>query len=41
MYDAVYATMVKFGVANELDEWVHQDRQGNIVLEDDPHRYDR
>jgi hypothetical protein len=31
MYEDVYAKMVKYGVAKELDEWVHQDREGNIV----------
>jgi hypothetical protein len=39
MYDDVYAMMAKAGVTKELDEWVHQDRQGNSAIEDDPKRY--
>jgi hypothetical protein len=39
MHDNVYDTMVKAGVTRVLDEWIYQDRQGNIVLEDDPERY--
>jgi hypothetical protein len=31
MYDDVYATILKCGVAKELDECVHQEREGNIV----------
>jgi hypothetical protein len=38
IYDDVYAMMMKCVVAKGLDEWVHQDREGNIVLEDDPKR---
>jgi hypothetical protein len=36
MFDGIYDTMAKAGVAKELDKWIYQDRQGNIVLEDDP-----
>jgi hypothetical protein len=36
MYNAIYTAMVRGGVAKEIDECVYQDREGNIVLEDDP-----
>jgi hypothetical protein len=39
MYGDVYDAMVKAGMAEESDEWLYQDRQGNIVLEDHPERF--
>jgi hypothetical protein len=41
MYDDIYDIMVKAGVAKELDDWEHQDREGNIVSEDNPKRFGR
>jgi hypothetical protein len=41
MYDAIYTTIAKAGVVKELDDWVYQDREGNIVSEDDPQRFGR
>jgi hypothetical protein len=41
MYDDIYYTMAKAEVSTELDDWVHQDREGNIVSEDEPKRFDR
>jgi hypothetical protein len=32
MYDDIYDDMMTGGVAKELDDWVYQDREGNIVF---------
>jgi hypothetical protein len=41
MYDGIYKTMARAGVAEELPECVLQDRKGNTALEHDPKRYGR
>jgi hypothetical protein len=41
MYHDIYDAMGKVGLKKELYHWVYQDREGNIVSEDDPKRFGR
>jgi hypothetical protein len=35
IYDDIYTTTMRGGVAKDLDDWVYQDREGNIELENE------